>query len=61
VGNTSAASALGSGTPIPTLGFFSQYKAAGGSQQGCQSATGTLLAAVPAWLLWVRRRGRATL
>jgi chitodextrinase len=61
VGNTSAASALGSGTPVPTLGFFEQYKAAGGSEQGCQGATGALLSAVPAWLLWVRRRRRATL
>jgi hypothetical protein len=61
VGNTSAASAIASGTPIPTLGFFAQYKAAGGSEQGCQGATGALSSALPAWLLWVRRRRRATL
>jgi hypothetical protein len=60
-GNQSPASAAGEGTPNRTLGFYEQYREAGGEETGCGAtgggfAGGGMLAALGFWLFSRRNR-----
>ncbi|HZA52203.1 MAG TPA: MXAN_2561 family MXYO-CTERM-anchored protein [Myxococcaceae bacterium] len=59
-GNLSPESAPETGTPVLTCGFFCRYKSAGGSEAGCSSGGGALLAFAGVfagiWLAHARRR-----
>ncbi|WP_375766462.1 hypothetical protein NR798_32895 [Archangium gephyra] len=60
-GNQSPASAAEEGTPTRTLGFYEQYRGAGGEETGCGAtgggfAGGGMLAALGFWLFSRRNR-----